>query len=53
MSVTAGAAKPTAPYMVNSYMEWAVGEGVPIVEDFAVDLGTAEVSPWARLASRW
>jgi len=44
--------RPSAPYMVNSYMEWALREGVPVVEDFAIDLGVAEVGPWARLDAR-
>ena len=45
-------AKPAAPYMVNSYLEWAEGEGVPVVETLAVDLGTADVAPWARIDAR-
>jgi hypothetical protein len=45
-------AKPAAAYMVNSYMEWAEGEGIPIVEDFAADLGTIETAAWPRLDAR-
>lgn len=41
-----------ALYMVNSYLEWARSEGVPVVEELAVDLGTAEVGPWPRLDAR-
>jgi quercetin dioxygenase-like cupin family protein len=52
MSEVTEIAKPKAPYMVNSYLEWAEGEGVPVVEDFAVDLNTAEVAPWARMDAR-
>jgi uncharacterized RmlC-like cupin family protein len=52
METIATTAKPSAPYMVNSYLEWASGEGVPVVEDFAVDLHEAEVAPWARLDAR-
>jgi quercetin dioxygenase-like cupin family protein len=52
MSQVEDVAKPKAAYMVNSYLEWAEGEGVPIVEDFAVDLGTTEVAPWARIGAR-
>ena len=45
-------AKPAKPYMVDSYMEWAEGEGVPVHEDFAFDLNIAEVGPWARIDAR-
>ena len=52
MNDAVATAKPAAPYMVDSYMEWAQREGVPIVEDFAVDLNEAEVAPWSRLDAR-
>ena len=52
MSTVEEVAKPAAAYMVNSYMEWAQGEGIPIVEDFAADLGTAEVAAWPRMGAR-
>lgn len=35
--------------LIDSYRVWTRGEGVPIVEDFAVDLRTIEVRPWDRL----
>jgi mannose-6-phosphate isomerase-like protein (cupin superfamily) len=34
--------------LVDPYLEWADGEGVPVVEDFGVDLLAAETAPWAR-----
>ena len=52
MSQVEDVVKPKAAYMVNSYLEWAQGEGIPIVEDFAVDLGTAETDVWPRLDAR-
>jgi mannose-6-phosphate isomerase-like protein (cupin superfamily) len=39
-------------YMLDPYLDWARGEGVPIHEDFAVDLLTIETGPWARLEAR-
>src|SRR4051812_45496265 len=51
MSAADAPAKPAAPYMVDSYREWARGEGVPILEDFAADLLAQEVAPWARLGA--
>ena len=35
-------------FLRDPYLEWARGEGVPIVEDFGVDLWTVETKPWAR-----
>ncbi len=34
--------------LVDPYLEWADGEGVPVIEDFGVDLLAAETRPWAR-----
>ncbi len=34
--------------LVDAYLEWAEGEGVPIIEDFGVDLIAAETSHWPR-----
>lgn len=34
--------------LVDPYLEWAEGEGVPVIEDFGVDLLVAETRPWAR-----
>jgi mannose-6-phosphate isomerase-like protein (cupin superfamily) len=34
--------------LVDPYLEWCDGEGVPVVEEFGVDLLAAETKPWAR-----
>jgi mannose-6-phosphate isomerase-like protein (cupin superfamily) len=36
-------------WFVDPYLDWAAREGVPIHEDFGVDLLTAETAPWPRL----
>src|SRR5215468_8030983 len=36
-------------YLLDSYLEWAARQGVPIVEGIAVDLNAVETSPWPRL----
>jgi len=44
------ASAATAPrYMLDTYRDWAAGEGPPIHEDFAVHLPTLETAPWPRL----
>ena len=35
-------------FLTNPYLQWANGEGIPIVEDFGVDLLAVETAPWAR-----
>ena len=32
--------------MLDPYLDWADGEGVPVIEDFGVDLLTADTAPW-------
>jgi mannose-6-phosphate isomerase-like protein (cupin superfamily) len=39
---------PAGKYLVDSYEDWAKGEGVPIHAGAAVDLLKAEVKPWGR-----
>lgn len=34
--------------MLDPYLDWAAGEGVPVVEDFGVDLLAMETAPWGR-----
>jgi hypothetical protein len=43
------AAKPDLRYLIDSYLVWAAGEGVPIVEGVAIDLDRVETAPWARV----
>src|SRR5258706_2141767 len=38
-----------ANFLRDPYLEWAKAEGVPIIEDFAVDLNRAETRHWARM----
>ena len=39
---------PELGLMVDPYLSWATGEGVPIAEDFGVDLLALETARWAR-----
>ena len=32
----------------DPYLDWARGQGVPIVEDFGIDIRKVPVAPWAR-----
>ena len=41
-------APPAGKFMVDPYMEWARGEGVPIHEDFGPNLLKVETRPWPR-----
>lgn len=36
---------------VDAYLEWLEREGIPVVEDFGVDLFGVETKPWARLGA--
>ena len=40
-----------ARYLFDPYLEWAKGEGVPIIEDFGIDLIKVETKPWARFGT--
>ena len=35
-------------FLLDPYLDWAEGEGVPIHEDFAIDMLKVEARPWAR-----
>ncbi len=35
-------------FLRNPYLEWAQGEGVPVIEDFGVYLHGVETAPWDR-----
>lgn len=42
----------TAPrFLIDPYLEWVEREGVPVVEDFGVDLLAVETAPWACLGA--
>ena len=34
--------------MIDSYLEWLKTEGIPVAEDFGIDLFEVETKPWAR-----
>ena len=36
-------------FLLDNYGNWAAGEGVPIIEDFGVELLKVETRPWGRL----
>ncbi len=36
------------PFLSDPFLDWAEGEGVPITEDFGINLPSLEVKPWAR-----
>jgi mannose-6-phosphate isomerase-like protein (cupin superfamily) len=35
-------------WLIDAYMDWAKGEGIPIVEGPAIDLFAVDTRPWAR-----
>ena len=37
--------------LIDDYLDWTKEEGVPIVEDFGVDLLAVETKPWARMGT--
>ncbi len=39
-------------YLVDPYLEWAKGEGIPIHEDFGHDLLALETGRWDRYGAR-
>ena len=38
-------------FLFDPYLDWTKGEGLPVVEDFGVDLTKVETKPWARLGA--
>ena len=36
-------------FLVDPYLNWCADEGIPIVEDFGIDIKTVETKPWARM----
>jgi uncharacterized RmlC-like cupin family protein len=40
--------KSAPAFLRDPYSEWAAREGVPVIEDFGVDLLAVEGKPWAR-----
>ena len=48
MAEVASASPPKGKYLVDSYEDWAAGEGIPILTGAALDLLSVETRPWAR-----
>ena len=38
--------------LIDPYLDWTASEGLPIHEDFGVDLLTADTASWPRLGDR-
>ena len=36
-------------FLIDSYLEWASREGIPLLEDFGLDLLAAPTAPWPRM----
>ena len=39
-------------YMIDPYLEWIAAEGVPVVEDYAIDLFGVPTADWPRFGVR-
>ncbi len=39
-------------FLLDPYLDWVKGEGIPIHEDFWVDLLTLETGPWGRMGTK-
>ena len=42
---------PDAKFLFDPYLDWTEREGLPVVEDFGVDLNKVETKPWARMGA--
>ena len=40
---------PEIRWLIDAYLDWVAKEGIPVVEDVAVDLFAVETAPWPRL----
>jgi mannose-6-phosphate isomerase-like protein (cupin superfamily) len=36
-------------FLVDPYLDWVKDEGIPVVEDFGVDIKKVQTKPWARM----
>jgi quercetin dioxygenase-like cupin family protein len=36
-------------FLIDTYLDWVAGDGVPVVEDFGLDLLGVETAPWPRM----
>jgi uncharacterized RmlC-like cupin family protein len=39
---------PNGTYLCDPYLDWANAQGVPIIEDFGIDIRKVPVAPWPR-----
>ena len=49
--VPPAAAKPELRYLLDPFKLWLEAEGIPVHEEFCVDLHTLPVGPWPRLGA--
>ncbi len=49
MDAPAPAASGASKMLLDPYGDWVKGEGVPVTEDFGIDLLKLDTRPWARL----
>jgi cupin superfamily acireductone dioxygenase involved in methionine salvage len=38
-------------YLLDPYLDWVRAEGIPVIEDFGLDLLAVETKPWARFGA--
>ena len=46
-----GTGREEPRFLIDPYLDWVEVEGVPVTEDFCVDLNAVETKPWARLGA--
>jgi hypothetical protein len=44
-------AESAVKFLLDPYMDWARGEGIPLIDEFGVDLLSLETESWPRLGS--
>lgn len=42
----------TPRFLVDPYLDWTKAEGLPVVEDFCVDMPNVQTRPWPRLGEK-
>jgi mannose-6-phosphate isomerase-like protein (cupin superfamily) len=43
---------PEKRFLLDPYLDWAAREGVPVIDDFAVDMLAMDTAPWDRFGMR-
>ena len=41
-----------ARVLIDPYLDWTKEEGIPVHEDFSIDLVAADTRPWPRLGDK-